>query len=44
MLQADPALLVQLHAQTELAGAAAVITKGASAQGLEVRDSDVDAC
>ena len=44
MLQADPALLAQLEAETELAGAAAVITKVASAQGLEVSDSDVDAC
>ena len=41
MLQADPALLVQLHAQTELAGAAAVITKAAAAQGLDVSETDL---
>ena len=41
MLQADPALLAQLQAQTELAGAAAVITKAATAQGLDINEADL---
>ena len=41
LLQADPALLAQLQAQTELAGAAAVITKAATAQGLDINEADL---
>ena len=41
MLQADPALLAQLQAQTELAGAAAVITKAATARGLDINEADL---
>ena len=41
MLQADPALLAQLQAETELAGVAAAITKAATAQGLDVSEADL---
>ena len=41
LLQADPALLEQLQAETELAGVAALIAKAASAQGLEVSEPDL---
>ena len=41
LLQADPAMLVQLQAQTELAGVAAVVAKAAAAQGLDVSESNV---
>ena len=41
LLQADPALLTQLQAETELAGAAAVITKAATAQGLDINEADL---
>ena len=41
MLQADPALLAQLQAQTELVGAAAVITKAATAQRLDINEADL---
>ena len=41
MLQADPALLAELQPQTELAGVAAVIAKAATAQGLDVSESDL---
>ena len=41
MLQANPALLAQLQAETELAGAAAAITKAATAQGLDVNEADL---
>ena len=41
MLQADPALLAQLQAETELAGVAAVITKAATAQGLDINEADL---
>ena len=41
LLQADPALLAQLDAQTELAGVAAVITLAATAQGLDISQADV---
>ena len=41
MLQADPALLAQLQAETELAGVAAVIAKAATAQGLDVSEADL---
>ena len=41
MLQADPALLAQLQAETELAGAAAAIAKAATAQGLDVNEADL---
>ena len=41
LLQADPALLAQLQAETELAGVAAVIAKAATAQGLDVSQADL---
>ena len=41
MLQADPALLAELQTQTELAGVAAVITKAAATQGLDVSEADL---
>ena len=41
MLQADPALLAQLQAETELAGVAAAITKAATAQGLDINEADL---
>ena len=41
MLQADPALLAQLQAETELAGVAAAIAKAATAQGLDVNEADL---
>ena len=41
MLQADPALLAQLQAETELAGVVAVITKAATAQGLDINEADL---
>ena len=41
MLQADPALLAQLQAETELAGVAAAITKAATARGLDINESDL---
>ena len=41
MMQAEPALLVQLQAETELAGAAAVIAKAAAAQGLDIAEADL---
>ena len=41
LLQADPALLAQLQAETELASAAAVITKAATAQGLDINEADL---
>ena len=39
LLKADPALLAQLQAQTELAGVAAVIAKAAAAQGLNLSEA-----
>ena len=41
MLQANPALLAQLQAETELAGVAAAIAKAATAQGLDVNEADL---
>ena len=41
MLQAAPALQAQLQAETELAGAAAVIAKAAAAQGLDIAEADL---
>ena len=41
LLQADPALLAQLQAETELAGVAAVIAHAASAQGLDLSEADL---
>ena len=41
MLQADPALLAELQTQTELTGVAAVISKAAAAQGLDVNEADL---
>ena len=41
MRQAAPALLAQLQAQTELVGAAAVITKAATAQRLDINEADL---
>ncbi len=41
MPQADPALLAQLQAETELAGVAAVITKAATARGLDINEADL---
>ncbi len=41
MLQADPALLAQLQAETELAGVAAVLVNAAAAQGLDVSEADL---
>ncbi len=41
MMQAEPALQAQLQAETELAGAAAVIAKAAAAQGLDIAEADL---
>ena len=41
MLQADPQLLAQVQAQTELTGAAAIITRAAAMHGLDVSEYEL---
>ena len=41
MLEVDPRLFAQVQTQTELTGAAAIITRAAAMQGLDVCENDL---